>query len=925
MTRLPSRLLLATLLVVAVADVFPDAAFGQAAPVQPPAATTLARCINSANRVLVLLLVDESGSLDQTDPQGARVAGVKAALSGLARLASEQPGGRTVTVDVRIATFAQGYRALWDSEERNRAPVWRTLTADSLHGLQDEAEGLRDRHGGLDTDYGTALSNAKRDLAERAADVGGGNPCKALLFFTDGRYEIGDRVKGQRANLSNSVEYAPGVKLDRAGGGARAVDAGRHFLCDKGGLADQLRSDGVTTFTIALDRQLDSAADSFLDALTDGSAPDGSTCGSTGGVATGDYLPIGDANDLVFLFGSLFDAPVGIRFCPTPNAGPCKFLLPRGASGFLLTTAAPVDGGGIELTAPGGSSVMLQAGQSRNVDVGSARLNVRWLSSRSAEIDASVGSGNNDWVGTWQLVFVAPGGSALSEPAAYTVRITADLRPSLLSSREITVGRRADLDFGLVGPDGVEIGDSPLIRSAGIDAMVVAPLDRIQSSLVVSPVSPGRFRASYDVPKGLQSGEVDLVLTARIGVAEGVSVSTRQNIEKLRVLLPEEFPRIEPASLSLPAVTGTGETHGLVRLLAGVRSSGCVWVAPGVVVLADKSRTAAVPELQPGALDRGRCVHLAAGETKALALSVRAVKEASGRANGLLTFSVTSDKSAEVHTILVPMSFEMRPAPNTVFAWAAFILLFLAGLALPIILLLLLNRSSGKLAAPQHLRGNVLEVVVTANTLCTSEGKKPVAHFGDFNIMGDGRAVAGREMKLAADLTVHTRACGARHERLTLRPYAVADGGSGLVVLAGSDRPLTRFAGVGRHEVPPGLAGTWVFMTEEGQPVLRLDNAGMTRPVDGLLVLLIANGGDPHAGENLLADASYRLPAMLFEGTEGEKDADGGIRAGPRRQGRVEGWWRRSGRLFGRRRGNADSELGGPVEGIEEVHGPRIP
>jgi len=81
-------------------------------------------------------------------PHADRVAGIDAALAGLARLASQQPSGRNLSVDVRIATFARAYQALWQAQDaaakaKDEGPVWRPLTPTNLGSFVSEAAGLR--------------------------------------------------------------------------------------------------------------------------------------------------------------------------------------------------------------------------------------------------------------------------------------------------------------------------------------------------------------------------------------------------------------------------------------------------------------------------------------------------------------------------------------------------------------------------------------------------------------------------------------------------------------------------------------------------------------------------------------------------------------------------------------------------------------
>src|SRR5439155_1822182 len=95
----------------------------------------LADCVRSNRLLLAEVVVDESGSLQQTDPQNVRVTATKAALANLANLALAGGSKNHVAVDVQLAGFSAGYVTVspWtrvqsgaESELLNRANVFST-------------------------------------------------------------------------------------------------------------------------------------------------------------------------------------------------------------------------------------------------------------------------------------------------------------------------------------------------------------------------------------------------------------------------------------------------------------------------------------------------------------------------------------------------------------------------------------------------------------------------------------------------------------------------------------------------------------------------------------------------------------------------------------------------------------------------------
>ena len=208
----------------------------------PPALMTLRSCLEQSQgtaRLLALVVVDESGSLQNTDPDDQRVPGVRALLSGLAGLTSQQPGGNDLEVLVRMVTFAEGYQPLVP-EPSDADPVWSVLNETTFDQLSGQAGELADRDHGDFTDYLSALNGARRDLAIQSAELtadGGPPPCKLLIFFTDGRYDLA-------------------LDADEA--------AGRQQLCAAGGVTDGLRSDGAVTISVGLASGLGDGSLRFL-------------------------------------------------------------------------------------------------------------------------------------------------------------------------------------------------------------------------------------------------------------------------------------------------------------------------------------------------------------------------------------------------------------------------------------------------------------------------------------------------------------------------------------------------------------------------------------------------------------------------------------------------------------------------------------
>ncbi len=124
------------------------------------------------SRVEVLLMIDQSASLRNTDPQDQRIAAAEVLLRSLA--ASAEAG--STTVEVTVAAFGT------DAVEVGRATLPGGVT-----GAVDIVRPFADRETDLNTDYVLALGFAVRHF-QGITDLP--SECKRLVWFTDGAYSI---------------------------------------------------------------------------------------------------------------------------------------------------------------------------------------------------------------------------------------------------------------------------------------------------------------------------------------------------------------------------------------------------------------------------------------------------------------------------------------------------------------------------------------------------------------------------------------------------------------------------------------------------------------------------------------------------------------------------------------------------------------
>jgi hypothetical protein len=217
-------------------------------------------CVAAQKAGQVLIMIDESGSLKQTDPTAARVTAAKYLVDQLAQFSAASGAA----IEVGVAGFANDFTQHVD---------WTRLDNSTLPAVESGVDAFRDRNDGADTDYWLALNGARTALTEHQPKNGEGPACRALAWFTDGKIDY---------SIRSGVEkpYAPGQDLGSQAGVDATVRAAQESICRPGGVADQLRSSGIVTFGIGLAPDASKNADfDALKSIVTGEPTSTGTCG----------------------------------------------------------------------------------------------------------------------------------------------------------------------------------------------------------------------------------------------------------------------------------------------------------------------------------------------------------------------------------------------------------------------------------------------------------------------------------------------------------------------------------------------------------------------------------------------------------------------------------------------------------------------
>lgn len=840
-----------------------------------PAQRSLGQCLTRNGRLAALFLIDESGSLKRTDPRGARVDGVAAALAGFARIADAPINGRRPQVSVSFVGFSGKLDPDPDADPDGGAPVptWQSLNGANLQQVLKAADRFRLRDDRRDTDYALALSGARTLLAREAARLtedGGRPPCRALIWFTDGKYEVLDRV-GAADGLPKSEPYAPGVDIGRRGGGAEAVKAGRAFMCGRGGLMDGLVGDEVIKFTVALTSAVDPADDAFLRAVTQGG-----DCGSTLSPDTGDYLDVKRADCLFFTFGDLLagrGCPDGGVVCPRRSCSPGQrglnsFRTVQGLSRMLIRATTGGDGVELTLRGPDGRAVRLRPRDNRPVTVSGARIIPRWVSSQAVEVEG-VFDATTAWIGAWSYSFVDREGRHPDAVPISRVQLLADLRPRLAGPPIARKGSSVTVPVVLARADGTPVRSGPLVEKAAVTATVTDPVKKETGAAPVQARdAAGQFPVTVALDEDVDAPYVFLDVDTRFDVAEDVTIQPSRSSFQLKVSPPLSagFPTVTPDELRPGSVRGRGETSAVLRFQASRVAAGCAWISPG------EFRTAPVIDAP------ARCLRLRRGETREVRVTFSADGEDVGTERRQLDVHLQSGRTGKTTDVRIEASYETLPESNVPLRVAIFALVLGIGILIPVAILYALNWYGARFTPPQSVLGLTFPVVVRpGRDVRNPDGEERIpVGYDEF----DPLSPSGRDRpERSIDIPLSDGSGTIRLRTVPVRtPKDLFDGPSGVAGVGGPPLIVRSLHATGskegtRPEISLSLPDTWIFVPASVREERDDEGQVRTEEVQGSLTLLIASGAPIERGAEVYADARAELLTRDWTGATEYFDA----------------------------------------------------
>ena len=599
------------------------------------AVTDFGACLASQRSGDLLLMIDESSSLQTSDPDAARVTSADYLVGQLA--AFENSSG--VDLNVAVAGFADTYSV--DLE-------WTALDDGMLPAINGALDGFRTRNQGIDTDYWLALDGARETLAARPAGIDGAGSCQAIAWFSDGKIDFTSRGETRKP-------YAPETSLDSQAGVDQVVRTATESICRTGGVADQLRSSGVVLFGIGLAAGTASPADfDVMRSIATGEPSGSTTCGAISSPSPGDFYLAQNIDELLFAFDA-FSTPgqsplareAGVCAQIVCEEGKHRFVLDRSIGSVAVLGSADSEGLIPTLMSPLGDQVPLpDTGQEGRTGIGGVDINYRWQSPRTISIEMTNPSAPQ-WQGLWSLVFVDPAGSS-SARSKSNIHISGNLFPAWKGQHTVAIHSgesSVPVDLAIVDSARSEIDPEALLGKASLSVVLIGQ-DGQQR-----PVAAGIPKDRIDQPVILDltevpAGQATLRLTLDVTTADATTVSGQtepgtplapQSVDiPLAIAPPIGYPTL-PSKIDFGTVEGSGQFGVDVP----VTGPGCVWLpeSPPASVLAspDAAGSITVASSTAGA---AACVQVAEGQTGSIPVSLSVPNSVNGVVNGSVSLMV---------------------------------------------------------------------------------------------------------------------------------------------------------------------------------------------------------------------------------------------------------------------------------------------
>jgi hypothetical protein len=667
----------------------------------------LTRCINSTKKLDIYYLIDESGSLKNTDPGDTRAEILASSLRTLGAFK-----------DVSI-TYSYGFFG----EKFDGSQPWNSVDASSVARAADSlAREVKSRKNDAFTNWLVGIEGASLKLQAQSSKT---QACQALIWLTDGGLWIGQ--DGDRRSIDQGK-----------------VDAAADKLCQN--VFETLRKRQVSVFgvllknTAALDRLQESDRVEYEETL-EGMAWMRPLLEGTGAVEPG--LP----------------APAECGTVPIPaNSAAGALLIAQDpvalALQFLILTSATEGGTSIDFDP---NNILIEKGVRKFRILSTSRT---WKLQSPTGAMYSNGSPGIDVIsqnGVNQISVAAPALEQGVWKFTFEKAATSNNRLILFSGLEISLSE-SQLVGGTNGKISGKVVISPDLSANSAPVKLSDYLGTPNFKIFEIPSSGEQIRipgasikdnGSFSVAfyPTTSRGVIELRVTLNLLTKSGIKLAPISLSSKLDVKLPEEFP-----SIASPIVLSTlegpnGESRGEVVIEGPVRGSGAACFSPqpgyGIQIVQDKVSRAGNYSWSLKNLPPDGCVKVSEGGTEKLEITVTNPKSADSEVLADLPVRFISD-SKPGQDLKVSRSIEFESTVIRIGEGFLQILLFLIGILIPLGLIYLMYWFTSKLAFGPGMQRHTFPILIDSTKgILNRDGTKLVGtvdHFKPIPLQEDTRS-----------------------------------------------------------------------------------------------------------------------------------------------------------------------------------------
>lgn len=645
----------------------------------------ISTCINSEGKdtLNVLYLIDESASLERTDPTALRVGGIQASLEQFRHVAIDRPYFK---VNREIATFGDSYTRHkdWDVLDEGQ------LSSD-LNWVKDKVPGLKK---GRATDWKLALTSAYADFQKKISP----SSCNIMVWFTDGAINVSDNTAKTIQAMKDicGTSPAPGG----AGGGSAIINNFRNSNINIQGVLLQNENSsvedkqGMSYFTPILEGVGEVDTEYFYQNGKKFNLQCGQDSGAYGVVQT-----IQDPLDIIWFPVPFNCLATNGRILPSENGrvnvdpGMTRFTVTTPASGFVLKNGSAVIAK--DKNASMGNVEVSELGRSKTIVTVSGKLEEKGALAPGVWNLATSDPERTVFCGYLDLNIEIKGKTCYeNEPCAFNGRITRNGRPV-----DFSVFKGApNLSYSAITTSGQEGASSNLSLST----------------------TDGSFSGSYSTT-GLvnKDGVSKLMVTIYVTTKSGYEFKISA-IKDFAVVPPGLYPEINPnpilkANFKQGIIGKKGEALADVTLRGPSRSSGEICLS-GLQVRTDPLPKR-IPEysssLDGKNLEDGPCFKLDANQQLPASLSIKNGQSANGTVSGFINVVLKSDGQPDISS-KIDIEFQTEEKHDRVAFLLTFLLVMILGFGIPLALFYLVNALGARIQL-SRLSMATVPVVLTAS------------------------------------------------------------------------------------------------------------------------------------------------------------------------------------------------------------------